>query len=156
MMNRTNESYDIITKCVKILGNMLCSDEYNIRFLLEYNLMSCLQRLLEWNTPQKDYFSPELEAKIMLCFNNLVNSNSFEFGKPLISGGFQHILDRFVEYLSVNDKSLKREILLLIGSLMNNLDVDCRYFLINNYELIPTLIRALNVETSATAVEIEL
>jgi hypothetical protein len=82
---RTNESYDAMALLLSLLVNMLSSDDHNITYLLEAGIVEVLIKVCNWNDPSNAMSSDDIEYKILMCFNNLICSLSFDFGKDLLN-----------------------------------------------------------------------
>jgi len=85
--HKTRENDELIRVILAFYMNMFGSDEYNTKYLLSNDVLPQLISVLEWNSPESPIYNDRIEFTLMAIFNNLVASNAFDHGRPLIDGG---------------------------------------------------------------------
>lgn len=96
---RSSESDELILRTLSFYVNIFGSEDHNVKYFLNNEVMESIVSIMEWNSPQSPMHNMKIEFKILSIFNNLVQSVAFDFGRHLIDGGMQQILDRFALYL---------------------------------------------------------
>lgn len=81
---RTYEGLETMSSLLSLVVNLLSSDDHNIAYLLELGIVDEILRICDWNSPGNPMSTDEVEYKILMCFNNLVCSVAFDFGKDLV------------------------------------------------------------------------
>lgn len=84
-------TYKIYTRLINIeiiVNNLLNCEDIQTDYIIHMGIYGFITKYLEYNNPQDDNYSSEMDCHICEILVNLCASEAFKYGQVLIDGGF--------------------------------------------------------------------
>lgn len=118
-----------------------------------------LVAILQWNNPLErvdNEFSLELDTLVNSIVLHIVQSGVREYGNTLIDGGQQWILDRFATRMVHTDLRARYNSMILLLALLRQQEEHRKVFIVQNYDIIKTVINLMKSERSQRLLRLEI
>lgn len=143
----------MMLRLVKIVCDLMTSDDHDIVYLLEMGLKSFYHRILEWNNSHPSHFCQEIEQHICLILTNLVASNTQDFGTDLLVNDSASVVEYFLKHLteyntSASQAKFKQQVVDFFVNLVSCLSGDAKDVLLFQFNIIPITLQNLRHETN--------